>query len=684
MTAITDRYARLGMANAWRAFDISRGAAVSSLERRLRQLEDRVGDLNLERDSVHLAAELAALEANLDDDARFALIVLILISLAALAQGSTRFPVAGEVARGPMDQMLAALTGSQDAESDRLRCAITEMLEGNRAEKVIGKSDSSRRPLLLLNSFICHERSRRQERRLIDSIALLLKRGRPFDNARAATVVEDIARRPAVVGDRLVEFSNEQLAAVKAAVSSRLGMISGGPGTGKTSIVVAILRAFARLGIDASKIALAAPTGRAAFRMRESVAAALAQVQNPSSEDEALRDAVPDAATVHRLLGYSPDRRAFFHHRNNPLPARVVIVDEGSMLDLAMMERLAGALDISAQMVILGDADQLPSVAAGAVFRDLLPTGKAHPLFASGVRLTHNYRTTSADRAGAAIVSVSRRLNEGDTSLAMESESTIVRRPNAVGLRFEGVEMLQAAGDLEEFLDRWDQEFLTADAEIEELRVREYRLTKGVFSNDDRVLLARIFDYALRARILAVTRVGPNGAEAINAELHRRSVRRAASRRDAIVAGEPVMILRNDYERALFNGDQGVVVNSRDAEGRRASMVVFRRGDEFAAFRLDALRDALELCYATTVHKAQGSEFDIADLVLPERDIPLLTRELLYTAVSRCRRAIAIVGDLQIFAAGILRKAERFSGVAEELMTRLRPEPPRQMELYPR
>jgi exodeoxyribonuclease V alpha subunit len=168
--------------------------------------------------------------------------------------------------------------------------------------------------------------------------------------------------------------------------------------------------------------------------------------------------------------------------------------------------------------------------------------------------------------------------------------------------------------------------------------------------------------------------------------MHRRALRSIAAkpRAAALVAGEPIVVTRNDYERGLFNGDQGVVVNVRDAGGRRFAAAVFSRDDGFAAFRIEALHDLIELAYATTVHKAQGSEFDVAALILPERDMPLLTRELLYTAVSRCRRGTVIVGDPALLALGISRKADRFSGLAEELNARAkpaRPEKPMQLAM---
>ncbi|HKN01819.1 MAG TPA: exodeoxyribonuclease V subunit alpha [Candidatus Binataceae bacterium] len=675
MDAVTSKYARLGLAGGWRGFEIAGGGKTTAFEGRLRELEKTVIDLNLEREAVHLAAELAALQPELDDEARLALIVLIVITLAALTQGSTRFPVAGEAAQEPMSRMMTALLGANHAERERLRTAIDTLLKNDAAPAVIGRSDRDRRPLLFLDSFIYHERSLRLETRLAGDIAALLQRPRPFDEARIGAAVADVAKRPAMAGKEPIALSDEQLRAIRTAVTSRLALISGGPGTGKTSIVVAILRVLKRLGVTPGEISLAAPTGRAAFRMRESVTAGLAHIAKTAPTDDELRAASIDAATVHRMLGYSPERGTFRHHCNNPLAARVVIVDEGSMLDLALMEHLVGALGPDSQLIILGDADQLPSVAAGAAFRDLLPTGSGDPLSEASVRLTRNYRTLTATPAGAAIVEAAERINRGESERQSASAS-------AGEIAFEGVEML-AADELEALLDRWEHAHIIGDAAIAALANREYKTAGGMLAQEERAQLARLFSHLTRSRILCVTRVGSTGSELINARLHRRTIRRtpAASARQPIVAGEPVMMLRNDYERGLFNGDQGVAVNSRDAEGRRWLAVAFQRGEDFVAFRLDTIRDSIELCYATTVHKAQGSEFDTAAVILPERDLPLLTRELLYTAVSRCRRSVIILGDPQTLTAGIERKAERYSGLAAQLAARLKPSAPRQLTL---
>lgn len=675
---LNDTYARLALPTASRSLALARGERMSALERRLRAIEQKAPEVNLEPEAVHLAAEIAALQPDLDDDARFVLILLVVITLAAAAQGSTRFPAVGQAAIEPMRRMLEAFKGCADGlDRDAVRAAIERMLADGLAPQVIGRSPTDRLPLLFLDPFVTHQRLHAMERRIAERIHAM-RSAAAFGASRVADAIQDVTGRPAVVGGVRIEFSGEQLKAVETAARSRLALISGGPGTGKTSIVVAILRVLARLGVSPDEIALCAPTGRAAFRMRESMATAMASVEDPSAEDLRMRESPPASATVHRLLGYSPERRSFMHHRNNPLGARVVVVDESSMLDLTLMERLVGALGPSAQLVLLGDADQLPSVAAGAAFRDLTPADRSHPLFECAVRLTRNYRTRTDDPAGAAIVELCRRINAGDAGAEGSGAvpPPIVLRSNPDQIEFKGVEMLGSTQRLDEFLERWERECGSDRAGA--LAAREYTIADGSFGAKDREQLADLFECRTRARILCLTRTGATGSDALNGWMHRRALRSIAAkpRAAALVAGEPIVVTRNDYERGLFNGDQGVVVNVRDAGGRRFAAAVFSRDDGFAAFRIEALHDLIELAYATTVHKAQGSEFDVAALILPERDMPLLTRELLYTAVSRCRRGTVIVGDPALLALGISRKADRFSGLAEELNARAKPARP--------
>ncbi len=369
-------YARLGMQTAWRRFSLNAADAAPSLfEKRLRQVESGAASLNLSPDSVHLAAEIAALEPTVSDDERIALILLIVVSLAALQEGSTRFPVNGLQAEEPMRRMLEPLCADAfgPAGAGDMKIAIEQLLASAKAPGVIGTTPQAYKPLLYLEPFIYHQRIRASETALAEKLAALLGAGdAAIDDQLLESRMSDLDRRPATSRGLNLTLSPEQRAGVLAAATSRLTVISGGPGTGKTSMVLAIMRLLVRLGVDAKDIALAAPTGKAAYRIGESIREGL-KFDERDANDEKLANHLPEPATIHRLLGYSPSLRRFRHHRNDPLSAEVVIVDEGSMLDLGLMERLLDALRPGARLILLGDADQLPSVAAGAVFRDLLP-----------------------------------------------------------------------------------------------------------------------------------------------------------------------------------------------------------------------------------------------------------------------------------------------------------------------
>jgi exodeoxyribonuclease V alpha subunit len=673
------KYAMLRFDTASRRFERGGSAAQSEFERALGNLQAGADRMNLGLDSIHLATEIAALEPGLDESSRLALIVLILISLAALEEGSTRFPVIGEASRKPMGQMLGALCadGFDDAARERIRTAIVDLVRPGHCAFVIGHSPDARSPLLYLKPFLYHQRIHDAENRLAEHLARLCLQPASTTPGAAAlkTAIDDVVARPSFFDGRPITLSPEQRLGVETAVRSRLAVVSGGPGTGKTSIVVTILRVLARIGCAPQEVALAAPTGKAAYRMRDSIAMGLTQIAKPSEEDKALGEASLDPATIHRLLGYSPERGTFRHHVRNPLAARAVIVDEGSMLDLVLMERLAGALADDAQLVILGDANQLPSVAAGAVFRDLLPApaGPAvKKLARGGVELRHNYRMDAADDSGAAILETANRINEGASDL-FAGGAPFVRLCGSAGeLEFSGVEFLMnPAASLGPFLDRWDEEMVGTRGELGQLTADDFHLVRGEFTELDRARLSCLFALLSSARILCVTRVGLAGAEMLNERMHRRALSRTGGGRPSMIAGEPVIVLRNDYENSLFNGDQGVLVNVREGGGGRSLAAVFPRDRRFVPFRIEMLRERLALCYAMTVHKAQGSEFTRVALVLPDRDMPLLSREVLYTGVSRSRHSVVIVGDQKLAAIGIERKIDRFSGLSEALNLRL-------------
>jgi exodeoxyribonuclease V alpha subunit len=245
---------------------------------------------------------------------------------------------------------------------------------------------------------------------------------------------------------------------------------------------------------------------------------------------------------------------------------------------------------------------------------------------------------------------------------------------------FAGVEFLASRENsktLEHFLDRWHEKHLASLSNFDELVGRDYEIDRDGFQNDDRKKLDQLFSHWGKSRILCLTRVRPTGADRINTSLHERALDRAGQMRRPkesksleattdFVPGEPVLMQINDYDRGVFNGDQGIILNVND-HGNRVLMVVFRQARGFVVFPIGSLRPVLRHAYAMTVHKAQGSEFDNVALVLPDRDLPINTPEILYTAITRSRRSVVILGQHNIFDSGVSRAVTRDSGIAEKL-----------------
>jgi exodeoxyribonuclease V alpha subunit len=641
----------------------------------MRQIEAAMTFFNLAPSSAHLAAEIAGFEDELTTAERVALIMLIASSIVALNEGSTRLPVTGPEAQDSLSRILGAFIPDPGGVDATVRVAaisdaIATMLDGGGAASVIARVPGDYRPLLYLPPYLYHQRVRVAEVRLADDLRPRL--GPPAalaSDPEIAAALADLDDRPRSLGANKLVLSGSQRAAVRNAVTRRLSLVSGGPGSGKTSIVLAIVRLLVRLGIKPSEIVLAAPTGKAAHRMGESIRDGLRQVNEPAAADVELIDTRPEPVTVHRLLGYSPRRETFLHHRKNPLTATVAIVDECSMLDLNLMQRLASALRPDARIVLLGDADQLPSVAAGAVFRDLVAAVQGSSALDANIctRLTQSYRMNPDEVGGNAIFNFVHNVNQGAVVLE-DGPPLFQERTSPAELCFEGVELLDVRGAaIDDFLDRWYASLNRDPAE--KLATNIYSHGENGFDDQASAELENAYRHLASSRILCVTRVMATGAVRINEAMHRRALA-AMGRTNApsrFQAGEPVMFVRNDYDRNLFNGDQGMIARIKRSDGEVSPMAIFMRGDRFEAFHLSALGDALELSYATTIHKAQGSEFACVAVMMPDRDLPLLSRELLYTAVSRARKSVVLVGEIDIVRTAAARKATRYSGLAELL-----------------
>lgn len=681
------RLSRSGTARRWaglRADDDSRaddapaagvGAAPSpagASDDLLARLAASEGAAELGDDLLVIADELLAARRIRPGEDGEALALALVSVLVASRQGSTRLPLDPAPA-GPLGQILGPIARAAECarplpELTNAAAAAAED-EARAPAGLIGAGD---RPLILSAGGLALQRHHARELDLAAAVGPRMRAAGGRSHPQVDAALADVRARPGRGGAAASELSEEQASAIAAAARDPLTVIAGGPGTGKTAIVVALLRALARLS-PAPEVALCAPTGKAAKRMDESIRAGLAAIRDAAPADGRLAEMTPAARTIHRLLGYQPARGRFRHHDHHPVAADVIVCDEASMVDLELADALLRALRPDARLVLLGDADQLPSVDAGAVFRDL---AGAAEVSGAGHRLTRSYRMDPADPAGRAILVGARAVSRGAAGELAGPGAEIRATPRArpEDLAFEGLELLDTGGKapaLRAFLVDWHRRFLRPPEASEDASTRVYRQEGGLISAEDAGELEALFSAHGRRRLLAASRQLPAGAEPVNAFLHARARADLRAPPSApFLPGEPVVMRRNDYRRRLFNGDQGLVLRVEDASakpGERASLcAVFPGPSGYAAFPIDALGGHIEHAYALTIHRSQGSEYDAAAVLLPTADTPLLSRELLYTALTRARRGAAIVGPSWLLERAS-RSLPRHTGLASAL-----------------
>jgi exodeoxyribonuclease V alpha subunit len=615
------------------------------------------GRLDLGEPVAALAQEVVACaDAWAGPAERVVLALALLATQVAARQGSTRIPLAPD---GPLPALLGAIAGRGDPAA--LAAEVTRLAGaaglGGRGGGLIG-GPGEVRPLIVDDGALYPHRLWWLETQLARQLRARLA-GPRLDDPALAEAIADVRARPGAV-----VLTGEQAGALGVALGGRLGVVAGGPGTGKTAIVVSLVRVLARLAGDGG-VALAAPTGKAAHRMGESLGHQLAAIADPADADRALIAAPPAAQTLHRLLGWRPDG-GFRHSEQSPLPHAAVIVDEASMVDLALMERLSRALRPTARLILLGDAHQLPAVDAGAVLAELVGLAGARGA-PWAIELTESHRMRADDPDGAAILAAARAVDAG------RAERLGVTRASLADAGERGVErvVVDSAAQLGEALDTWWRR-TGDDPELVRLAGHAYRRQQGAWLPADEAALAELLALHERRRLLTVTRGLATGSLAVNARLHRRMLERTRTElAPDFVPGEPVMITGNDYERGLYNGDQGVVVRVVDDDGAQRYRAVFRiAGGPRAGLTplpIDAVRATMELAWAMTVHKSQGSELDRIALVLPLEDLPLCTRELIYTGLTRARRGALILGPDHVLYPAVARRAVRHSGLAARL-----------------
>lgn len=452
---------------------------------------------------------------------------------------------------------------------------------------------------------------------------------------RSIRPMQDVKRVPslttlhAVFGDD--ENTQSQREAARIVFDHRIAIISGGPGTGKTATVRRILPLmWSHTSVLPERTLLCAPTGKAAARLRETL------VDHAGDDTESFRAFPANAVTIHRLLGWQPGG-AFRYGAHRRLPCDLVIIDEASMVDLALMVRLFEALPDDARVILLGDRDQLASVEAGAVLGDMCRAADSG-IWAGGMApLSHNWRFGS----DSPIAHLARVICSGDATgvsktLAEQNEGSVSFLDVADDERFNFYLNERLYPFFESLMDASG-----AGAPVEEQ-----------FSRLGEVM------------VICAHRHGPQSVQAVNAYMVERLRRRSKQSSFSAFPGMPVMLTRNDPGLGLFNGDIGIVVSGTTSSGLQA---VFPGLDgKVMRYSLNRLPE-YDPAYAITTHKAQGSQARRVFFILPAKNSRVLSKELIYTGITRARESVEIWGDPEVLISAATKSAARPTGLSEQM-----------------
>ncbi|WLD59283.1 exodeoxyribonuclease V subunit alpha [Salinispirillum sp. LH 10-3-1] len=549
---------------------------------------------------------------------------------------------------------------------------------------------SAEHPIVLSGHRLYLRRYWRFEQEVAERLQPLLADVRFIDSSKAQAVLRTLFPKQVISGDTPVQTSlfddspspsdnrtDWQEVAVANALRRRLAIIAGGPGTGKTTSVIKLLYALLALNPDGDKIKLAAPTGKAAQRLTESVQGAKERLAQLPGIDPGVLQRIPSAAsTLHRLLGVIPNTVQFRHHQDNPLDLDVLLLDEVSMVDLPMMTRLLRALPADCRIIMLGDADQLPSVAAGSVLADLAPrpfagysventqwlehvTGYTLPVVASPLKpgvapeiraalgqpvnadhvvfLRDSHRFSDDSAIGQLAQQVIAGDQSGSWRTLCHSTPDVIHVPTSV--------------DLPTWIAELTDRFILA-----------------IYAAQD---IAEAWQALQNFRLLAAVRNGPQGVQALNdlVEQRLRQLGRIPGRQTDWYERRPVMVTQNHYGVRLFNGDIGITW--RGPDGRLAVYFDSGQVDEGGAMVFRAVTPGrlppVETVYAMTIHKTQGSEFTHVAMVLPDTHQRLLSRELIYTGVTRARRTVTVWCSESVWQQSVASPVVRYSGLGVRL-----------------
>ena len=461
---------------------------------------------------------------------------------------------------------------------------------------------------------------------------------------------------------RQPELDWQKVAAALAA-SRSFSVISGGPGTGKTTTVTRLLALLIELGMDQGRpplIRLVAPTGKAAARLTESVSGALEKLDCT----DRVRNTIPtQAGTIHRLLGVIPNSPDFRHNPDNPLHLDILVVDEASMIDLPMMSRLLDALPDHARLILLGDRDQLASVEAGSVLGDICNAAD------SGYSLTQAQSLEELTGYTLDKAWLSGNNSPAGDHLCMLRKSYRFHEGSGIGQLARAVNANDQTR-LQELLASPYQDIALHPVDAERYQSMIKQCVEGY-----RQYLTLVHSQALDADIIAAfnrfqllcaLREGPFGVSGLNETIHKalRKAKLIDEDSDSLwYPGRPVLITRNDHGSGLYNGDIGITVKGDDGRLR----VLFELPGKELKRLLPSRLPEHETVYAMTIHKSQGSEFEHTLMVLPDQPNPVVTRELVYTGITRARQRLELYCNPGILVHSMANPTRRASGLEERL-----------------
>jgi len=452
-----------------------------------------------------------------------------------------------------------------------------------------------------------------------------------------------------------------------AATLNNFCVISGGPGAGKTTTIATILALLLEQVREGKlRIFLAAPTGKAAARLIQSINNAK---ENLNCNKDIKASIPSESYTIHRMLKTVHDTPYFRYNSENPLPADVVVVDEASMVDLALMSKLIQAVPAGCKLILVGDKDQLASVEAGSVFGDICGRDNVN-------RFSEDFHKKVVKSTGEELdIQTGQKINKTGLHdcIVFLKNSYRFAESSEIGELSQAVNL----GDTDKVLSllkktdnnniKWGK-ILSLNEMLKTLRKNIIEGYKDYLKIEDP---CRAFELFNRFKIFCAVRIGPFGVDALN-RFAEQVLRREGlinfdySSHNPWYRGRPVLITRNDYNLGLFNGDMGITMPDPMSDNNDLYVFFPETSGELKRFLPHRLPEH-ETVYAMTIHKSQGSEFENVHLVLPDKDYPILTKELIYTGVTRAEKSVTIWGSEDVLRASISRKIERSSGLRDAL-----------------